>query len=335
MILVTGGTGLVGSHLLFSLTTKGYKVKAIYRDKNRIVDVKKIFAFYDSDFMTKFEQIEWIEADLCDYFTLEDTLKGVKQVYHAAAMVSFNPYESAKMLKINTDGTANLMNACLFNKVEKVCYVSSIASLGKQYDGGIIDETVEWHPDNQRSAYAYSKFRAEMEVWRTANEGINVVIVNPSVIIGPVDWKRSSGKLFYSVKKGMPFYTNGATGFVDVRDVVNAIILLMNSDTVNERFILNSENLSFKEFYTMMAETMNKLKPFIKATKFLTEIGWRLNLVICFIARKAPAITSDTARTAQIISKYSAQKFSQRFDYHFIPVKDAVKNTAKWFLMSK
>jgi nucleoside-diphosphate-sugar epimerase len=331
MILITGGTGLVGSHLLYYLAQKGNKVRAIYRNKQKIEDVKQIFRFYNNDSLQFFDNIEWIEADLSDYFSLEEALKGVQHVYHAAAMVSFNPHESDKMLKVNTEGTANLMNACLFNKIEKVCYVSSIASLGKQPDGGFIDESVEWLVENHRSAYAYSKFRAEMEVWRAAGEGIKIVIVNPSVIIGPVDWMRSSGKLFYSVKKGMPFYTNGATGFVDVRDVAKSVVLLMNSDITNERFILNSENLSFFNFYTMMAEAMNKMKPFLKASKLLTEVGWRLNLVLCFLVRKAPAITSDTARTAQTVSLYSAKKFCDRFNYTFIPVKDAVHNTVKWF----
>ena len=332
MILVTGGTGLVGSHLLYHLVREGNRVRAIYRSGSKIEDVKRIFRFYDSDSLPIFENIEWVEADLSDYFALEDVLKDVKQVYHSAAMVSFNPQESDKMLKTNTEGTANLMNACLVNKVEKVCYISSISSLGKQI-GGIIDESTEWQANNHRSAYAYSKFRAEMEVWRASNEGIKVVMVNPSVIIGPVDWKRSSGKLFYSVKKGMPFYTDGATGFVDVRDIAKAVVLLMESDVVNERFILNGENISFREFYIMMATEMKKMKPFIKTSKFMTEIGWRLNLLLCFIARKAPAITSDTARTAQTVSAYSSKKFSDRFNYKFIPVKESVANAAKWFKM--
>jgi len=331
MILVTGGTGLVGSHLLYFLVNRGDKVRAIYRNKMRIEDVKKIFSFYNPDSLSLFENIEWVQADISDYFRLEEILKDIKHVYHSAAIVSFNPHESDIMLKTNTEGTANLMNACLHNKVEKVCYVSSISSLGKQSDGELIDESVEWRAEYNRSAYAYSKFRAEMEVWRAAIEGIKTVIVNPSVIIGPVDWKRSTGRLFYSVKKGMPFYTGGATGFVDVRDVAKAAVLLMEKDAINERFILNSENLSFLEFYTMMAKAMNKMKPFLKTSKLLTEIGWRLNLVFCFFARKAPAITSDTARTAQTVSLYSAKKFSERFNYSFISVKEAVENTAKWF----
>ncbi len=331
MILVTGGTGLVGSHLLYHLTQKGKTVKAIYRQNSNLGEVKKIFNFYNGESDKLYNLIKWVEADLSDYFALESVLDGVKEVYHVAAMVSFNPGESDKMLETNTEGTANLMNACLACNIEKVCYVSSIASLGKQIDGGIIDEMVEWQPDDYRSAYSYSKFRAEMEVWRASKEGIRTVIVNPSVIIGPVNWKRSSGKLFYSVKKGMPFYTDGATGFVDVRDVATAIVLLMESDASNERFILNSENLNFYEFFTMVASSMNKKPPFIKVSRLITEFGWRLNLFLCFLSGRAPAITRDTARTAHTVSSYSAKKFTDRFNYKFIPIGNSVENAVNWF----
>lgn len=171
-----------------------------------------------------------------------------------------------------------------------------------------------------------------MEVWRASKEGLPVIVVNPSVIIGPVDWIRSSGRLFYSVRKGMPFYTTGVTGFVDVRDVAEAVILLIKSDVVNERFILNGENLSFKEFFSMVAGALNKRAPFLKAGDFLTEIGWRLNHTLCAIFGKAPAITKDTARAAHNKAYYSNRKFSDQFNYSFRPVEDAVKNTAQWYL---
>jgi dihydroflavonol-4-reductase len=331
MILVTGGTGLVGSHLLYHLTKNGKTVRAIYRSSRSIGEVERLFRFYTEDAGPLLERIEWIEAELSDYFALEEALHGVEHVYHSAAMVSFNPRESDKMLEVNTQGTANLMNACLKCEVKKVCYVSSVASLGKYVDGRQIDEKVEWQPDDYRSAYSYSKFRAEMEVWRASKEGVPVVIVNPTVIIGPVNWLRSSGRLFYSVKRGMPFYPGGATGFVDVRDVANALVLLMESDVINERYLLNGENLSFKAFFTMMAQAMQLRPPRIKVSRLITELGWRANLVLCFIAGKAPAITRDSARSAQASSKYSADKFSQQFNYTFIPIKDAIENSAQWF----
>lgn len=335
MILLTGGTGLVGSHLLVQLTEKGYKVRAIYRNRRSLEETKKIFQYYHHNDTSLWDMIEWVEADLTDYFSLEQALENVTRVIHAAAMVSFNPGESDKMMAINSDGTANLMNACLVKGVQKVCYVSSISSLGKQLDNALVNEEVEWQPDSRRSAYSHSKFRAEMEVWRASKEGLPVVIVNPSVVIGPVNWKRSSGKLFYSVKQGMPFYTSGITGFVDVRDVAKAIVILMESDVLNERFILNGENLSFKTMFTIIAQELHKKPPFIKVSKPLTELGWRINLLLCFIVGKAPAITRDTARSAQLKSFYSADKFKNRFKFTFTPIQEAVKNTARWYQINQ
>lgn len=331
MILVSGGTGLVGSHLLFHLTEKGNRVRAIYRNKKNIAETERIFRFYTPDAQARLDLIEWIEADITDYFAIEDALEGIEQVYHAAAKVSFNPHESARMLEVNTQGTANLMNACLHAGIKKVCYVSSISSLGKSPDNAPIDEKVEWQQDDYRSAYSYSKFRAEMEVWRASKEGLPVVVVNPSVIIGPVNWLRSSGRLFYSIKRGLPFYTSGVNGYVDVRDVARAVVMLMESETVNERYVLNGENLSYKEFFSMIADALGKKAPRIKASRLLTELGWRTNLVLCFIARKAPAITKDTARTAQTVSRYSSEKIIRDFNFQFTPIKEAIDNAARWF----
>ncbi|SFE02338.1 NAD-dependent epimerase/dehydratase family protein [Thermophagus xiamenensis] len=332
MILLTGATGLVGTHILFSLTSKGFKVRAAKRSSSDLKHVENIFVYYAGDKgLSLLQMVEWVDTDLEDYFSLEEALEGVDYVIHGAAKVSFNPLEAGRMLKVNAGGTANLVNACLNKGVKKLIYVSSISSLGRHPDGKEVDENVEWQPDENRSAYSHSKFRAEMEVWRASKEGLPVVIVNPSVVIGPVDWRRSSGRLFYSVRKGMPFYTYGVTGFVDVRDVAESIFLLLRSDVVNERFILNGENLSFKEFFTKVAHALGKRPPFINATPWMAEIGWRLNHFFCLLVGKAPAITKDTAHAAHNKSYYSAAKFSQKFNFSFRSIDDAIENTVKWY----
>lgn len=333
MILLTGATGLVGSHILYTLVSRGEKVKATRRENSNLEEVKRLFCFYaghEADQL--FSSVEWIYADLSDYEALEQALDGVNYVIHSAAKVSFNPREAQSMMRINAEGTSNLVNACLEKGVGKFCYVSSISSLGRHPEGKAIDEKVEWQPDDNRSAYSHSKFRAEMEVWRASKEGLPVIILNPSLVIGPIDWKRSSGRLFYSVRKGMPFYTTGITGFVDVRDVAEAVVLLIRSDVVNERFILNSENLSFKDFFTNVAKALNKRPPFLKANGWMTEVGWRMNHFLCAIVGKVPAITSDTARAAHSKAFYSNNKFSKTFNFQFRPIDEAVKNTAKWYL---
>ncbi|MFW5754188.1 MAG: NAD-dependent epimerase/dehydratase family protein [Marinilabiliaceae bacterium] len=332
MILLTGGTGLVGSHILYDLTVRGDKVRVTRRDNSNIDIVDRLFRFYaGEDANVLLDRIEWVNADLADYYSLEDALEGVTHVIHSAAMVSFNPGEAEKMLNVNSEGTANLVDACLEKGVEKLCFVSSVSSLGRHPADQEIDEDVEWQPDDNRSAYSYSKFRSEMEVWRASKEGLPVIVVNPSVIIGPVDWKRSSGRLFYSVRKGMPFYTGGITGFVDARDVAEAVTELIKSDVVNERFILNGENLRFKDFFSKVARALGKKPPFLKATEWMTEIGWRFNLVLCALAGKAPAITKDTARAAHNRSFYSSRKFSQKFNFTFRTMDEAVQNTARWY----
>ena len=332
MILLTGATGLVGSHVLFSLTSKGYKVRATKRNTSDLTHVERLFAYYAGvKGIELMEMVEWIDADLEDYFSIEEALDGVDYVVHGAAKVSFNPREAARMLEVNAGGTANLVNACLNKGVKKMIYVSSISSLGRHPDGKEVDENVEWQPDENRSAYSHSKFRAEMEVWRASKEGLPVIIVNPSVVIGPVDWRRSSGRLFYSVRKGMPFYTYGVTGFVDVRDVAESITLLLKSDVVNERFILNGGNLSFKEFFSKVAHIMGKRPPFINATPWMAEIGWRLNHFFCLVVGKAPAITKDTAHAAHNKSYYSADKFSARFNFSFRSIDEAIENTVEWY----
>lgn len=332
MILLTGGTGLVGSHILYDLTSRGEKVRATRRDSSSTEVVERLFRYYAGEEADQLlERIDWVNADLADYYSMESTLTGVTHVIHSAAMVSFNPGEAEKMLSVNAEGTANIVNASLEKGIEKFCFVSSVSSLGRHPEGQEIDEDVEWQPDDNRSAYSHSKFRAEMEVWRASKEGLSVIIVNPSVIIGPVDWKRSSGRLFYSVRRGTPFYTGGVTGFVDARDVAAAVSELIKSDVVNERFILNGENLSFKVFFSKVAKALNKRPPLLKATEWMTGIGWRLNLMLCAIAGKAPAITKDTARAAHNKSYYSSRKFSEKFNFTFRSIDDAVQNTTQWY----
>jgi len=336
MILLTGATGLVGSHVLHQLVAKGEKVRATRRESSDIHEVEKLFRYYSGKKADALlAQIEWVDADLADYFSMEQALEGVTHVIHSAAMISFNPGESAKMLKVNAEGTANLVDACIDKGIKKLCYVSSVSSLGKHPDGKEVNENLEWQPDDNRSAYSHSKFRAEMEVWRASKEGLPVIIINPSVIIGPIDWKRSTGRLFYSVRKGMPFYTTGITGFVDVRDVAEAVELLIKSDVVNERFILNGENLKFKDFFSKVAHSLDKRPPFLRASVWMTEIGWRLNSLLCSISGQAPAITKDTANAAQNKTYYSNRKFSEAFNFSFRSIDQAVENTAKWYISQK
>ena len=257
MILVTGGTGLVGSHLLYKLLQGKAKVRAIYRREKTLETVKRVFSFYSKSPNKLFDSIEWIQADITDIPSLEHALKDIIYVYHCAAFVSFEPDKYYQLRKINIEGTANVVNLCLDQKIKKLCYVSSVAALGNSTNNKKIDEETYWNPEEENSVYGITKYGAEMEVWRGIQEGLQAVIVNPTVIIGPGIWSHGSGYLIKKVYTGMSYYTKGSIGLVDIHDVVNIMTELMSSNISNERFILISENWSYKEFFNYIAKNLN------------------------------------------------------------------------------
>jgi dihydroflavonol-4-reductase len=337
MLLITGGTGLVGSHLLYKLTTSGENVKALCRKTSNKENVLRIFSHYTRDPKKYFDRIEWVEGDLLDYYSLVDALEGVSKVYHAAALVSFDSSNAYKLIKINTEGTANIVNACLEKKIEKLCHVSSIAAIGSTSNGDPITENVQWDPSVNHSAYSYSKFHSEMEVWRGINEGLQTVIVNPSIIIGPglEKWREGFSALFTRVWRGMSFYSNGITGYVDVRDVADCMIRLMNSEIVSERFILNAENISFRELLNEIADNLGRKRPFIEAKPWMTQIVWRADWLRSKLLFAKCMITKENADTANEKSIYSNEKIVEVLGFHFLPAKISIEDYSTLFLAEK
>ncbi len=333
MILVSGGTGLVGSHLLFDLCKSGKTVRAIKRENSQIDNVKKVFSYYANNAQELLKNIEWINADLLDISSLEQAMEGITEVYHCAAMVSFDSKKEVEMMYININGTANMVNVALAKGIRKFCHVSSIATIGATEHGKDATEETFWKSSSENSNYSISKYGAEREVWRASAEGLDVVIVNPALIIGAGNWQQSSSNMFSKAYKGIKFYTDGTTGFVDVRDVAKLMIQLMNSEQKNERFIINSENKSFKVFFDIMHLAFNKPVPTIKAGKFLSNFAWVMEKIRCSISGSTPLITKETARSAHKTSNYSNKKIQHLFpDYKFITVEQSVKDTCSLFL---
>ena len=331
MIVVTGGTGLVGSHLLLELAKKGIRVRALKRNTSDL----KVFEYIFSSHKVATKTIEWVEADIIDINSLEEHLQSTTQVYHCAAMISFAPHEAKKMLHSNIEGTANIVNTCLKFNVRKLCYVSSVASLGRNTANGIIDEETHWQSSSDNSNYAISKYGAEREVWRGIAEGLNAVIVNPSIILGAGNWNNGSSRMFQQVWNGLHFYTKGVTGFVDVSDVVNIMIELMNSEISGERFLLNAENISYQDFFIIVAKLFNKKEPAIYATPFIGELAWRTEVVRQFFLNHQPLITKETARTAHKKYFYSNEKIKKALGYKFKPLDETLNELCKLFLEEK
>lgn len=327
-IFVSGATGLLGSHVLVELLRSDKKVKALFRNPDSIIEVKTIVQFYGME--SRWDNIEWLEGDILDVDRLQDILKDVSHVYHCAALVSFNPSDSRILHKINVEGTRNMLNASKEKGVHKFLHVSSTAAIGKGDKSKLCTEDSKWENSDKISYYAKSKFSSEREVWRANEEGLNTVIVNPCVIIGPGDPTKSSGTLFSTISNGMKFYTEGSNAFVDVRDVASIMIQLMSSDISNERFLCIGENMKFREIFNIIADELEVNRPSIKANKFMTGLAWRLMKVVSFITKATPAITSETAASSHKSLMFSNQKIRDYINFEFTPISSSVKNAVAY-----
>jgi len=328
MILITGATGLVGSHLLYELLKKEEKVKALKRQSSDTGQVLKIFGYYTDEPEKFFSRIEWVDGDVSDRESLEMAFKDIDRVYHTAAIISMDSADSAEMKKTNIEGTTNIVNFCLEKKIKKLCYVSSVAAIGNKTVPDFVDESVLWKAGKNKITYSSTKFNSEMEVWRGMAEGLEAVIVNPSIIIGPGTRGTGSMAMFDKIAKGLKFYTRGVTGYVDVRDVVKAMILLMESEIKGERFILNSENLSYKEIFGMIAFALNKNAPNIYANRFMTGLVCRLDYLKSKLTGGAHMITKETAEIAHRKTLFSNKKVKEAVGMEFRLIRESVEEIA-------
>ncbi len=332
MILVTGGTGLVGAHLLYKLSLTENKIRATYRNQSKIEKTKHVFSYFTDDVESLFNKIEWVEGDLLDIPKLTDAFYDITKVYHSAALVSFDPNDYLKLRRTNIEGTANVVNLCLANNIEKLCYVSSIATLGKTDDNSAITEDTHWNPEDDNSVYAITKYGAEMEVWRGTQEGLNAIIVNPGVILGSGFWKMGSGSLFKKIYKGLKYYTTGTVGYVDVIDVADAMINLMDSNIKNERYILVAENWSFKDFALKVAENLNVNPPKKEAKPWLLNLAWKLDWLNYFFKRKYRKLTKQMAKTILSKRHYSNKKIKNTIGFEFESINNSIQESCNRFL---
>ena len=330
MILVSGGSGLVGSHLLRLLVKDEEPIRAIYRSKSSIEKCRKVFDAYGET--NAFKKIEWFQADILDIPALEDAFKGVKKVYHSAAMVSFKDKDHQQLFKVNIEGTANMVNVSLQADIEKFCFVSSVAAIGKYRDESCSDEDALWQKEASTSDYSISKITAENEVWRAAAEGLPIVIVNPSTIIGFGDWNSSSNTLFKKVNEGLPFYPPGSNGFVAVDDVVEIMIKLMDSEISNERFILSAENITYQSLFSFLAQGLDKKPPQYKLNKWMAVSYLWFERLISLMGLKRTSISRANIRTAFSNRCYKNEKVKSTLGIEFRSIEQTAKDCGKLYL---
>jgi dihydroflavonol-4-reductase len=333
MILVTGGSGFLGAHVLVQLSATDKKIVATKRSTTQLEYVKRVFEIFKVSH--QFEKIEWKNVDFFDTYEIEDALENVEQVYHCASEVSFHPKHHQRMIENNVTITANLANAALFTGVKKFMHVSSIAALGRSAQAEIIDETRIWKTDPVNTKYGLSKYKSEMEVWRAFEEGLPVVVVNPAMIMGYCPWNEGTGKMFDRAFEGMKFYTHGYTGWVDVKDVATCMIQLMQKDINGERYIISGETKGYKEIFEWMAEALERPKAKKPANLKLAKWMVMLESLKSTFTGSSPLVTKESLRNATLECNYVNEKIKKELGFQFIPIEKTIQETARLYLAER
>jgi dihydroflavonol-4-reductase len=319
-VFITGGTGFLGAYIIQELVEKGYSVRALQRKNNQP-------SFIPKHILSK---VEWVTGDILDVMSLADAMEGIDTVIHSAAKVSFLPKEKTQLYKINIEGTANVVNIALEKNIRRFVHVSSVAAIGRTAKEELVSEEKKWQQSKMNTYYAISKHYAELEVWRGMGEGLDVVVVNPTTILGYGDWNESSCAIFKSAFNEFPWYSTGINGFVSVEDVARATVLLMESNVSGERFIINGDNWSFQQLFNTIADGLQKKRPHRLATPMLGSMAWRVEKLKALISGKKPLLTRQSALVAQSKTRFDNSKVLQRLPgFSFTPLAQAIQKSCE------
>ncbi len=320
-VLLTGATGFIGAYVLRLLLQRGYPVRALRRHTSPSDLVRDVA-----------DQVEWVEGDITDLFALEEAYQGITHVCHCAALVSFRTSDERRMMRVNVEGTANMVNFALDAGVQHFVHVSSIAALGRAANRPQLDETCTWVDSPTNTRYAVSKYLSEQEVWRAHAEGLPAVIVNPSMVLGSGFWHVGTGRIFQQIYRGMKLYPMGQNGFVDVRDVAQFIVLMLERGIQGERYILSAQDVLFRDLFFQIADALGVRRPFIRVTPLLAEIGWRVEWLKSQLLRTDPLLTRDSARASMGRFSYSNKKSLSIGGFTYRPLEQTIRETAVQFL---
>lgn len=332
MNLVTGATGIVGSHVVLALLQNGREVIACKQKGSDTKKVKDLFLYYSPANATLFEKIKWVDIDICDIFSIEEVLEGVSNVYHCAGFVSFNSKDRKKLRDINETGTRNTVDACLHKGVKALCHVSTIGTINNLDHPFTLNEAVFWKTSGKESDYAISKYNAEREVWRGMEEGLNAVIVNPGVILAPGFWGQSSSRLFDASYKGNKFYTNGMSAYIAATDVARVMTELVSEKKFGERYILVENNYTFHNILSHMQSNFKKPVPAINASGTLLKIARVLEGIVTFFTGKERKITKALVNAAFNKQLFSNEKIKKTLGTEFIPTHLVIEQICSYYL---
>jgi len=322
-VLVTGGTGFIGSYIIKNLVEKGHFVRAIRRSKN--------LPFYIPAEI--FDKVELVDGDVMDIVSLHDAMQGIDSVVHSAAIVSFSKKERRQMYQVNVEGTANVVNVAIENKPKRFLHISSVAALGRTTKAETVTEQKKWEANKNNTHYAISKHHSELHVWRGFAEGLEGVVINPSTVLGYGNWHQSSCAIFKNGYYQFPWYTLGVNGFVGVEDVAEATVQLLFSEISQQKFIVNAENWNFQHLFNTIADGFNKKRPHRQATKTMGEVAWRLEKLKEIVTRKKALLTRETAKVAHSKTSFDNRALLKVLpDFQFTPLEKVIKNCCKLYL---
>jgi dihydroflavonol-4-reductase len=324
MVLVTGGTGFIGSYIIKELVEKNYHVRAIRRNSS-----KEPF-YIPREILSK---VEWIEGDVLDIVSLEEAMNDVEAVIHSAAIISYSKKDKKRLYQVNMQGTANMINTALDKNISRFIHVSSVAALGRSGENDHVNEERRWQENKMNTHYAISKQRSEMEVWRGIGEGLNAAIINPSTVLGYGNWNTSSCRIFKTVYDEFPWYSEGVNGFVAVEDVAKATVLLMESSIAEQRFIVNADNWSFQKLFNAIADGLGKKHPGRKATALLAGFAWRTEKVRSLFTGTQPLLTKESARVAQSAVYFENDKLLKALpQFSFSTLEKCIQKSCEKYL---
>ncbi len=331
---VSGATGLVGSHLVRALLKEGKEVRALHRVSSDRSLLKRVFSYYDEDLSQYEAALQWQEADLSDPVDVQDAVKGSSVFYHTAAVVSFDPRDRKAVIQGNRQMTANVVNAALELDIPRLIHVSSVAALGRKPDQNEFDEESHWVESDLNSNYAKGKNAAEMEVWRGIEEGLSAAMVNPCIIFGPGTWNDGSAAVFKNIAEGFKFYTNGVNAFVDVLDVVQAILVLAKGEQ-KERYVIAAENRSYRDVFEEIAKHLKVAPPSLEVKPWMSQLAWRWEALKSALSGKRPLLTKETARTALENYYYNNSKSKSELGLQYRDLNESIAFIASCYLKDK
>lgn len=310
MILVTGANGLIGNYLCHELAESGEKVLALVRDRSNLKGVH--------------ENIEVVEGDINDPLSIKKAVSKSHTIIHTAARVSFKRRDREKMFETNVNGTSNLIDLALANDVKKFIHFSSVSALGSG-KSTYVNEQTAFVKSEAKSFYGYTKYLSELEVWKAYQEGLETTILNPTVVLGPGDWTKSSTTLFKYIWDQNEYYSSGSINFVDVRDIASAVEKLLKVSSSGKQYILNGGKVDYQTFFEIIAKNFSKRPPFKRASKF------QIRLLIAFEYLKEslfgmePLITKETAKIAISNIEYDNSKFKKELEFKSINLENSVE----------